>query len=140
MYQHQTTVRVRYGETDKMGYVYHGNYAQYFEIGREEAMRDLGSDYASLEKDGILMPVISLWTKFFLPAHYDEVLTIITTIREMPNIRMKFDYELLNEKGLKVSAGQTTLVFVDEHTRKPVRPPKWFVDLLQPYFTPSEGI
>ena len=140
MYQHQTTIRVRYGETDKMGYVYHGNYAQYFEIGREEAMRNMGSDYDSLEKSGILMPVISLWTKYYLPAHYDEILTVITSIREMPNVRMKFDYELLNEKGLKVSIGQTTLVFVDEHSRKPVRPPHWFTDLLKPYIIQSGGI
>jgi acyl-CoA thioester hydrolase len=139
MYKHNTTLRVRYGETDQMGYVYHGNYAQYFEIGREEAMRSLGSDYNSLEKEGVMMPVISLWTKYYHPAHYDDVLTIRTTIKQMPNIRMKFDYEILNAESKLISVGQTTLVFVDRNTRKPVRPPEWFVELLKPYFTQSEG-
>lgn len=139
MYKHNTTLRVRYGETDQMGYVYHGNYAQYFEIGREEAMRSLGSDYNSLEKEGVMMPVISLWTKYYHPAHYDDVLTIRTTIKQMPNIRMKFDYEILNAENKLISVGQTTLVFVDRNTRKPVRPPEWFVGLLKPYFTQSEG-
>jgi acyl-CoA thioester hydrolase len=134
MYRNKTKLRVRYGETDKMGYVYHGNYAQYFEIGREEAMRNLGSDYAALEKNGILMPVISLWTKFFAPAYYDQVLTVETVINTFPNIRMKFDYNIYNASEVLVASGQTTLVFVDEAKRKPVKPPEWFLDLLRPYF------
>ena len=138
MYQHKTTLRVRYGETDQMGYVYHGNYAQYFEVGREEAMRNLGSDYNSLEKDGVMMPVISLWTKYYQPAHYDDVLTIITTIKKMPNLKIKFDYEILNPEMKLICTGQTSLVFVAAKSRRPIRPPKWFIDLLSPYFIQSE--
>lgn len=134
MYRNKTKLRVRYGETDKMGYVYHGNYAQYFEVGREEAMRNLGSDYAALEQQGVLMPVIAMWTKYYAPAFYNQVLTIETVIKTFPNIRIKFDYNILNEQEKIVAAGQTTLVFVDEATRKPVRPPEWFLDLLRPYF------
>lgn len=134
MYLHTTTIRVRYGETDKMGYVYHGNYAQYFEIGREEALRNLGSDYNSLEKSGVMMPVISLWTKFYQPAFYDQVLTIETSLKKIPNLRVKFDYRIMNEKGDVITTGQTALVFVDETSRKPIKPPVWFIELLQPYF------
>ncbi len=137
MYRSTTSFRVRYGETDKMGYVYHGNYAQYFELGREDAMRNLGSDYATLEESGVLMPVISLWTKFFAPAYYDQELFVTTEIKTMPNIRMKFDYHIHDKKEMLIASGQTVLVFVDNETRKPVKPPEWFLDLLRPYFKSS---
>ena len=137
MYRSTNSFRVRYGETDKMGYVYHGNYAQYFELGREEAMRNLGSDYATLERSGVLMPVISLWTKFFAPAYYDQELTVTTEIKTMPNIRMKFDYHIHDKDEMLIASGQTVLVFVGADTRKPVKPPEWFLDLLRPYFKSS---
>ena len=86
-------IRVRYAETDKMGYVYYGNYATYYEVGRVEALRKLGMSYKEMEDEGIMLPVLSFNIKYFKPAFYDDLLTIKTSITEMPNTRIKFEYE-----------------------------------------------
>ena len=100
MYTSETTVRVRYAETDQMDVVYHGNYATYFEVGRVESIRQLGISYKSLEEMGIIMPVVEWHAKFLRPAHYDDLLTVRTMLRSLPtDHRIVFEQEVYNEKG-----------------------------------------
>ena len=134
MYTSETSIRVRYAETDRMGYVYYGNYPQYYEVARVEALRQLGLNYKQLEDDGILLPVIDLKIQFFKPAYYDEILTIKTTIPEMPLSRIRFTYELYNQSGEKLNQAETTLVFVNATSRKPCRAPVGFINKIQHYF------
>jgi acyl-CoA thioester hydrolase len=134
MYISETTIRVRYAETDQMGYVYYGNYAQYFEVGRVEGLRQLGMSYRSFEESGIILPVLDLSVKFFKPAFYDDLLTIKTTIPEMPKVRIKFLYETYNAKGDKLNAGETTLVFIDQKSNKPCAAPNEFIEKIGQYF------
>lgn len=96
MYQSETSIRVRYGETDQMAYVYYGNYAMYYEVARVESLRQLGVTYKELEASGIMMPVLENHSKFLGPARYDELLRIVTTIREKPTVKIKFEYEIFN--------------------------------------------
>jgi acyl-CoA thioester hydrolase len=128
---HNTTVRVRYGETDQMGYCYYGNYAQYFEVGRVETMRALGCSYRKLEEDGIMLPVSDFQVKYFRPALYDDLLTIKTEIVELRGPRIIFDYEITNDKNEIISRASTTLVFVKKETMRPTSPPSYFESLLQ---------
>jgi len=134
MYKHEVKMRVRYAETDQMGYVYYGNYATYFEVARVEALRSLGFRYRNLEEQGILMPVRELNTRFIQPAKYDDLLTIKVSIREMPDVKIIFDYEVFNEEGAKLSTGNTTLVFVNNKTNKLVRCPRPLAILLENYY------
>ena len=97
MYSHTVEMRVRYGETDKMGYLYYGNYAQYYEVGRVEAIRSLGLSYKELEDKGIMMPVLDMQSTFVKPAYYDDVLKVNTTITELPRVRAFFSYEITNQ-------------------------------------------
>lgn len=131
MYSSETTLRVRYAETDQMGYVYYGNYAQYFEVGRVEALRKLGLSYREMEEDGIIMPVLSFSVGYKKPALYDDLLTIKTSIPELPQMRIRFVYETRNEKGELLNTGETTLVFIDRSSGKPVRPPAAFLEKLK---------
>lgn len=131
MFVSETRLRVRYSETDQMGVVYYGNYAQYYEVGRVEAMRELGTSYSEMEKNGIAMPILSMKCKYIRPAQYDDLLIIRTTIAEMPSTRIMFDYEIFDEKGNLLNIGETTLVFVNKRTFKPCRSPKWFTELLK---------
>jgi acyl-CoA thioester hydrolase len=134
MYQAETTVRVRYGETDQMGYVYYGYYAMYYEVARVEALRRLGLTYREIEAMGIIMPVLENHTKFLAPGKYDELLRIVTTIREKPTVRMTFEYEIFNEEGKLINRGETVLAFIDQKTNRPTRPPKAMMDALNPFF------
>jgi acyl-CoA thioester hydrolase len=134
MYTHEMQIRVRYGETDKMGYLYYGNYAQYYEVGRVEAIRSLGLSYKEMEDNGIMLPVLDLNVTFVKPAHYDELLTLRTTIVEMPSVRIKFTYEIINPDGDLINYGRTTLVFFDNEKRKPVKAPDYVLEKLTPYF------
>ena len=134
MYQSQIQIRARYGETDQMGYVYYGNYASYYEVARVESLRQLGLSYRELEKMGVMMPVLENHSKFLGPALYDEPLKIITTIRKKPDVRIKFEYEIYNEKDRLIHQGETLLVFVNKETGKPCRPPEIFNTLLKPFF------
>ena len=130
MYSSETKIRVRYAETDQMGYVYYGNYAQYYEVGRVEALRQLGMSYKDMELNGIMLPVLSYSIKYFKPAFYDEELTIKTIIKDIPGARIVFEYECFNEKGILLNKGETTLVFINRETNKPISAPADFVNLL----------
>ncbi|KQM75272.1 thioesterase [Pedobacter sp. Leaf216] len=134
MYSHSTKIRVRYGETDQMGYMYYGNYAQYYEVGRVEMLRSLGMSYSAMEADGIMMPVLELKCKYIKPALYDQEITVKTIIKTLPGIRIFFDYELYNEKEELINIGATTLVFVDMHKNKPTNPPQNFMEKLSVFF------
>ncbi|MFC2128387.1 acyl-CoA thioesterase [Bacteroidota bacterium] len=134
MYTHEISFRVRYGETDKMGYVYHGKYAQYFDMGRTELMRSLGLSYNKLEDSGVLLPVKYLSTTFIKPGMYDDVLTLKTHLQSMPTVKIKFNYELFNQNNELISTAETTLAFIDENTRRPIRPPADFLSTVGKYF------
>ncbi len=134
MFQHEIQVRVRYAETDQMGYVYYGNYATYFEVARVEALRALGFSYKKMEQEGIIMPVLELKNKFIQPGYYDELLTIRISIPKMPSLKIVFHYEVIGEDGREVNHGETTLVFVKKETGKPIRMPAQIANLLAPYF------
>lgn len=134
MVQGETKVRVRYGETDKMGYCYYGVYAQYFEIGRTDLMRNLNLSYKDIENQGIMLPVLSLNTKYIKPAYYDDELTIKTRIEKMPGLRIEFKYEVYNQKSELLCIGDTTLVFINSETRKPMSPPLEIKKKLKKYF------
>tara|TARA_B110000037_G_scaffold213293_1_gene267590 strand:- start:32800 stop:33219 length:420 start_codon:yes stop_codon:yes gene_type:complete len=130
MYLHETKIRIRYGETDQMGYVYYGNYAQFFEIGRVEMLRALGVSYASMEKQGIMLPVIDFSVKYIKAAHYDDLITIHTMIEEIPSVKIKFIYEIYNETKHLLTSAKTTLVFVKKDNMKPTNSPQELVAAL----------
>ncbi|MFD1550678.1 acyl-CoA thioesterase [Putridiphycobacter roseus] len=134
MYTYQTETRIRYGETDQMGYCYYGNYALFLEVGRVEALRNLGITYKSLENTEILLPVLELNIKYFKPAFYDDLITIKTTIAAMPNVKIFFDYEIYNEKKELLTKASTTLVFVSKPTMRPTKCPENLIEKLKPYF------
>ncbi len=135
MYKHETQIRVRYAETDQMGYVYYGNYARYYEVGRVEAMRNLGLRYALLESEhGILMPVLSMETRFVRPAKYDEMLTMQTYIPSMPDDKITFKSEIYNDHQKLVNGGVVRLFFLDKKTKERIPTPKIIADRLRPYF------
>jgi acyl-CoA thioester hydrolase len=134
MYSHSTKIRVRYGETDQMGYMYYGNYAQYYEVGRVEMLRSLGMSYSSMEADGIMMPVLELKCKYIKPALYDQEITVKTIVKTLPGLRIFFEYELYNEKEELINIGATTLVFVDMKKNKPTNPPENFMEKLSVFF------
>ncbi len=130
MYVNLTSSRVRYAETDQMGYVYYGNYPQFFEIGRVEALRALGISYKKMEEEGIMLPVLKLEIKYVAPAKYDELLEIKTEIREMPNTRITFHHEIRNEKGDLLTLGMVQLVFVRIADKKPCAAPDYIKEAL----------
>lgn len=119
MFTATTQIRVRYGETDQMGYLYYGNYALYYEVGRAEAIRTLGFTYRQLEELGIMMPVVELNSQYFRPALYDDLVTVKTMLKELPDgPKIQFHSELYNEKGELLNRGVTTLVFYDPKEKK----------------------
>ncbi len=134
MYSSETTVRVRYGETDQMGYVYYGFYAMYYEVARVESLRKLGLTYKSLEAQGIIMPVLENKSKYIAPAYYDDLLRIVCFVREKPGVRIRFNYEIFNEDNKLIHIGETLLVFVDRRTSKPRALPEAMEKVLEPFF------
>jgi len=122
-YEHETQIRVRYAETDQMGVVWHGNYLQYFEMGRTEALRACGWSYRGLEEAGIMLPLVEAHLEYFRSAKYDDLLTVKTMVREPATVRIRFDYEVRNAAGETLVVGHTVLGFVDAGTRRPCRPP-----------------
>jgi len=134
MYKSETTVRVRYGETDQMGYVYYGFYAMYYEVARVESLRQLGLTYKEVEAMGVIMPVLENHSKYLAPGRYDELLRIVTTIREKPGVRINFEYEIFNEENQLIHQGETRLAFVDQKTNRPCRPPQAMAEVLEPFF------
>jgi len=123
--------RVRYAETDQMGVVYHGNYAQYFELGRVEWLRAMGITYKSMEDNGIMLPVISLHINYKKSALYDDLLTIQTKLKSKPMVKIEFDYNLLNESGELLATANTVLAFMDKKTGKPIKCPDYILEKLE---------
>jgi acyl-CoA thioester hydrolase len=128
-----TTLRVRYAETDQMGFVYYGNYAAYYETGRVELLRQMGTTYRQLEESGVLMPVTQLVCNFYRPAKYDDLLTITTSIKSLTETRIEFEYSILNEEGVELNKGFTQLAFISKHNMRPCRIPDWFKSLILSY-------
>jgi len=138
MFTAEHTLRVRYGETDQMGVVYHANYATYFEVGRTEAIRTLGLTYRETEEGGVEMPVTELAVRYLRSARYDDLLTVRTQLRELPDRHsVAFHQDILNERGKLVASGKVTLFFLDRATRKRTRMPEALRLRLAPFF-PSE--
>lgn len=130
-----TTVRVRYGEVDQMGFLYYGNYGLYYEVGRAEMIREAGYPYGEMEKDGIVMPVVKMSIKFLRPAKYDEVITIETTMKELSQHPfVTFHHKLYNEQQELINKGEVTLTFFDPKTQKRVPMPEKLLSYLKPYF------
>ena len=134
MYNSEISVRVRYSETDQMGYVYYGNYAGYFEVARVEALRNLGMSYKAIEQQGIFLPVYTYAVKFFKPAYYDDMLVIKTEVREIPLARITFHYKTYNQDDRLLNEAETTLVFLSRETGKPIAAPNELVAKLQLFF------
>ncbi len=122
MFSFSTQRRVLYGETDKMGYLYYGNYASYYETGRVESMRSIGLVYKELEDKGIIMPVLDMSVKYLKPAFYDDLLTIKTILPEFPDgFKLYFQYEIFNQHNQLLNTGDSTLIFFDAKIRKPIQ-------------------
>lgn len=139
MYQNEVQIRVRYSETDQMGYVYYGNYGAYFEVARTETFRQLGIHYKQMEAEGVMMPVLEMKTKFIRPAKYDDLLTIKLMLKENPTgARIKFEYEVYNEAQTLLTVGETTMVFVDMKTGRPTPTPQDIREIMAPYF--ADGV
>jgi acyl-CoA thioester hydrolase len=129
----ETEIRVRYGETDQMGVVYHANYAIYFEVGRTEWLREFGLSYSAMEAEGIMLPVISLSINYKNSARYDDRLKVITKLKKLPTASIEFDYELRKLDGELLATGNTILAFIDMKRNRPTRCPKYLLDKLQNY-------
>lgn len=125
------TLRVRYGETDPMKYVYYGNYAEYLEVARVELFRTLGISYDEIEKRGIWLPVSEYKIKYLKPAFYDEILEIHTYVKKVPGVKIEFEYEIFNDSKQKITEASTTLFFLDATTNKVSRCPDFLMELIQ---------
>ncbi len=135
MIEHETHIRVRYGETDQMGFLYYGNYAQYYEVGRAELIRSVGLSYKTMEEElGIMMPVTAMNIRYIRPANYDELLTIKTTLRHLPEQFITFYYEIYNEQGKLVNGASVRLCFMDIVTKKRISTPESIRKRLDHYF------
>ena len=134
MFEFTTQLRVRYGETDQMGYVYYGNYAEFYEVARVEMLRTLGTSYKLMEASGVMMPVVELHCKYLKPALYDQIITIKVVLDEMPRAGMRFKYMLYNEDNELINTGETLLVFVKMDTNKICFIPKELAAKIKPYF------
>jgi acyl-CoA thioester hydrolase len=135
MFTSTTQIRVRYGETDQMGYLYYGNYALYYEVGRAESIRQLGFTYRQLEEMGIMMPVAELNVQYYRPALYDDLITVKTILKELPDgSKIQFHSELYNEAGQLLNKGVTTLVFYDPKEKKKTAMPEELHTRLAPFF------
>lgn len=127
----ETKIRIRYAETDQMGYAYYGNYAQYFEIGRVECLRNLGFTYKSLEESGFMLPALKLEVNYHKPAKYDDLITIKTIIRKKPLVKFDFHFEIYNEKRELLTTGFTSLVFIDMKKNRPTKVPQNILDIFK---------
>lgn len=134
MFISETKIRVRYAETDRMGFVYYGHYAAYFEVARVEALRSLGFSYREMEDSGVLLPVLDFQIRYKKPARYDDIITIRTKIPELPSVKIKFCYVTENEEKVLLNEAETTLVFVKQESMKPMPAPVALINRLQQYF------
>jgi len=126
--------RVRYNEVDRMGYVHHGNYAAYFEMGRTELMREFNITYKEMEDSGIILPLSEFYVKYYQPALYDDELRLVTILESYSGVRLIFAYKIFNQANILLAEGRTPLAFVSAATRKPIRPSKDLIEKLSPYF------
>lgn len=131
MKSHTSFVKVRYAETDQMGVVHHGNYAQYLEIARIEWLEELGISYKSMEENGMMLPVYSMEFRFLKPATFGDELEIVTLLKKLPNVKIEFNYEVFNKVGVLLTQASTVLVFMDSKTRRPVRCPEYILEKLK---------
>ncbi len=133
MFIAETALRVRYVETDQMGYSHHSNYIIYYEFGRVEALRSLGMSYREMEDSGVMMPVIECGSKYIKPALYDDLITIKVSVPELPTIKIRFEYNLFVGDTL-INKGHTTLAFVNMKTGRPIKAPNYLLNLLTPFY------
>jgi acyl-CoA thioester hydrolase len=117
-----------------MGYMYYGNYAEFYEVGRVEMLRSLGLSYRCMEEFGVMMPVLELHTRYIKPARYDEEITVKVTVSKMPATRIVFNYELYNETGVLINTAETLLIFVNIKSGRPCMAPQYFLDKMKPFF------
>ncbi|NQT78350.1 MAG: acyl-CoA thioesterase [Bacteroidetes bacterium] len=129
----ENKIQVRYDEVDKMGYVYHGNYARYYHISRTELLRKVGICDRELESKNIILPVIEMNISYIKPVYYDDLITIRTRLLELPKTRMKFQHEVINQDDEIINIANSTLVFVDSNTRKPMKIPEIILNKLEAY-------
>lgn len=131
MKSHITYVKVRYAETDQMGVVHHGNYAEYLEIARLDWLDALGISYKVMEKEGVMLPVYELHFKFLKSALFDDELKIVTKLKKTPSVKIEFEYEIYNNEEELLTQASTTLVFMDTKTRKPIKCPQYILEKLK---------
>lgn len=129
----KTKLKVRYAETDQMGVVHHGNYAQYLELARIEWLSKLGISYKSMEEEGVILPVFTLELKFRKSAFFDDQLTVKTTLRKNPTVKIIFDYEIFNQNSELLTTASTTLAFLDSNTKKPIKCPTYLLEKIKNY-------
>ena len=131
MKSNYTSFRIRYGETDQMGVVYHGNYAQFLEMGRIDWLRSIDISYKKMEENNIILPVISLQCSFKKSAEFDDEITVKTTLKKIPTVKIEFEYEITNQKNELLTTGNTILAFLNKTTKKPMRCPEYILEKLQ---------
>lgn len=127
----ETLLKVRYSETDQMGVVHHGNYAQYLELARIDWLSHLGVSYKNMEENGVMLPVLTLDFKFKKSAFFDDELTVKTFLKKIPTFRIVFDYEIYNQNQDLLTIASSTLVFVDTKTRKPILCPPYLLEIIE---------
>ena len=131
MKTHNTFIKVRYAETDQMGVVYHGNYAQYLEIARLEWLDALGISYKNMEENGVMLPVYHIDMTYKKSAQFDDLLKVVVTLRKLPTVRIIFDYKIYNQHNELLTIANTELIFMDTVVNKPIRCPAYILDKLQ---------
>ena len=131
MTTNQTEIKVRYGETDQMGVVYHGNYAHYLEIGRLEWLDSIGVSYKEMEANNVMLPVVSMSLKYIKSAVYGDIITVYTTLLKRPTASIEFDYQIRNSSGELLTTAHTKLAFINMKSNFPMRCPKYILDELQ---------
>lgn len=134
MITHDTQVRVRYGEVDRMGFFYHSHYVELFDIGRSELMRHVGLSNFEIEANGVMLPVLKVEVDYRNPAYYDDLLTVRTTLKQLPGVKIRFDYEVFRENGECITTGTVTLAFMHADTKTACRPPRQLLEKLTPFF------
>jgi acyl-CoA thioester hydrolase len=141
MFESTTQIRVRYAETDQMNVVYYGNYAQYYEVGRAESIRNLGFTYKDMEAMGVIMPVVEMHSKFLRSAHYDDLISVKTILKELPlDHRIEFHHEVFNEAGKLLTVGRVVLYFINSQTREKTTMPQELMKALTQYFIKDQAL
>lgn len=135
MISHTSEIRVRYADTDKMQFVYNGKYLEYFEVGRTELLRSLGLPYSEVEKSGYQLPLLEAGVTYKNPAKYDDLILVKATLKELYSPKVNIEYLITRKETEEIIAeGFTTHIFMNAETKKAVRPPKLYIEILAPYF------